>query len=236
MFNTWIVIPTYNESANIEALIERLFTLCLEIKILVVDDNSPDQTANLVEGLIKKYPNLHLLHRAGKLGLGSAYREGFKYSLAQGAEVVGEMDADFSHKPEDLPKLLSAIEAGIDIAIGSRKVKGGRVIGWGCSRQLMSWGAMTMARVVLGLKTKDVTAGFRLYTKNALNRISWEQIKSDGYAWQEEMIYLCEQANLNIAEVPVVFEDRKFGSSKLGPKQILEFFAVIFRLKFGKKV
>jgi dolichol-phosphate mannosyltransferase len=236
MFNIWVVIPTYNESANIKILIERLFAICPEIKILVVDDNSPDQTASLVEGLIKKYSNLYLLRRAGKLGLGSAYREGFKYSLTRGAEVVGEMDADFSHKPEDLPKLLSAIEAGAEVAIGSRKVKGGQVVGWGWGRKLMSWGAMTTARVVLGLKTKDVTAGFRLYTQKALGRIFWEQVKSDGYAWQEEMIYLCEQANLKIQEVPVIFEDRKFGSSKLGPKQILEFFAIIFRLKFGKKI
>lgn len=235
MLDIWIVIPTYNESANIKKLLGCLFVVCPQIKILVVDDNSPDKTAGLVESLMKKYSNLHLLRRAGKLGLGSAYRDGFRYALARQAEVIGEMDADFSHKPEDLLKLLSAIEAGADVVIGSRKVKGGQIIGWNWSRKLMSWGAMTTARVVLGLKTKDVTAGFRLYTKNALSKMSWGQIKSDGYAWQEEMIYLCEQANLKIQEVPVIFEDRKFGSSKLGPKQILEFFIIMLRLKFRKR-
>jgi dolichol-phosphate mannosyltransferase len=235
MFNVWLIIPTYNESANIKELLVRLFAVCPRVKILVVDDNSPDQTANLVENLIKNYPHLYLLHRAGKLGLGSAYREGFKYALARQAEVVGEMDADFSHKPEDLPKLLSAIGAGADVVIGSRKIKGGRVIGWGWRRKVMSWGAMTIARIILGLKTKDVTAGFRLYTKNSLSQIPWEQVKSNGYAWQEEMVYLCEQANLKIQEVPVVFEDRKFGSSKLGSKQILEFFIIMLRLKLGKR-
>jgi dolichol-phosphate mannosyltransferase len=236
MLNIWLIIPTYNESANIKALIERLFVVCPQIKILVVDDNSPDKTAVLVEDLMKRYSNLNLMRRAGKLGLGSAYKDGFKHAFNNGAEVVGEMDADFSHKPEDLPRLLHAIGVGADVAIGSRKVKGGQVVGWNWSRKLMSWGAMTTARVVLGLKTRDVTAGFRLYTKNSLSQIPWNQVKSNGYAWQEEMIYLCERANLKIIEVPVIFEDRKFGHSKLGTKQILEFFIVILRLKFKKKI
>ncbi len=226
----WIVIPTFNECTNLPKLLSAIFSLPENLTVLVVDDNSPDGTGQLADNLTKKYPRLFVLQRAGKLGLGSAYRAGFAYALAQGAEVVGEMDADRSHNPNDLPKLIAAVNAGADVVIGSRRVPGGKIIGWGLWRHIMSWGAMFLARLVLQLKTYDVTSGFRLYTKNALGSIPWAKVKSDGYAWQEEILYLCERAGFKVVEVPVVFEDRKLGKSKLGLKQVEEFFGTLIRL------
>jgi len=230
----WLVIPTYNEVNNLPILLDRIFKIISDINVLIVDDNSPDGTGQLVDQLKIKYPRLNILHRAGKLGIGSAYQEGFCYVLDKGADIVVQMDADLSHKPEDVPRLVMAIREGVDIVIGSRRIKGGRVIGWGPHRHLMSWGAGTVGRLLLGLKTKDITAGFRVYTKKALQSVPWDKIKSNGYAWMEEVLFLCEQANLKIVEVPVVFEDRKEGKSKLGGKSILEFFATIIRLRFSR--
>ncbi len=231
MDSLWVVVPTYNERENIAELVRRAILALPTAHLLVVDDSSPDGTAEAVGGLQLTYPNLHLIKRVGKLGLGSAYRAGFRYALAHGALVVGEMDADLSHRPEDVPRLLAAVRQGVDVAIGSRRVPGGRVVGWGFQRHLMSWGAMATARLVLGLKTHDVTSGFRLYTKKALASIPWAGVESNGYAWQEELVYLCERAGLNLAEVPVVFVDRTAGVSKLHLKDIVEFFATMVRLK-----
>lgn len=229
--NLWVVVPTYNERENIDQLLARCFALPLELTVLVVDDSSPDGTAERVGELKAVYPRLRLFKRAGKLGLGSAYRDGFSIALQNGGEILGEMDADMSHAPEDLLKLISAVKEGADVVIGSRRVKGGRVDGWGLVRRFTSWGAMTTARLALGLKTLDVTAGFRLYTRQALEKIPWQAAKSDGYAWQEEMLYLCEKAGLRIVEVPVVFVDRKHGKSKLNSKNIFEFFKTMWRLR-----
>ena len=223
-------MPTYNERASIAELVRRIFASCPAAQVLAVDDASPDDTAQVVLALQSMYPALYLLQRSAKLGLGSAYREGFRYALERGAEVVGQMDADLSHQPEDIPRLLAALGEGIDVAIGSRRVPGGRVVGWSWRRHLMSWGAATCARLVLGLTTRDVTAGFRLYTKKALEAIPWASVTSNGYAWQEEVLYLVERAGLLVAEVPVVFVDRTRGASKLNLGSIVEFFKTIFRL------
>jgi len=227
----WIVVPTYNEASNLPRLLKRLFLLALPLEVLVVDDASPDGTGQLADGLKNQYPHLHVLHRPMKQGLGSAYRAGFKYALEQGAEVVGEMDADLSHAPEDLPRLAVAIEQGADVAIGSRRVPGGQIVGWSWWRHFMSSGAMLVARLVLGLQTKDITSGFRLYTGGALDKIPWCEVKSNGYAWQEELIYLCEQVQLRVVEVPVIFTDRTQGSSKLKLSDIIEFFVTVVRLR-----
>ncbi|MBI5733458.1 MAG: polyprenol monophosphomannose synthase [Candidatus Kerfeldbacteria bacterium] len=263
----WLVIPTYNEAANIASLLAALFDLpldlsphllagcwpcksesashssipvarprdilgrCGDLSVVVVDDNSPDQTAAQVKLLQEKYPGLYLVKRPRKLGLGSAYRAGFKFALEHGAEVVGEMDADWSHSPSDVLRLVAAFRSGAEVAIGSRRIKGGQIIGWAWYRHFMSFGATTFARLVLGLKTRDITAGFRLYTKGALNKIPWQSVQSDGYAWQEEMIFLCERARLKIIEVPVIFKDRQQGKSKLKLKDVIEFFVNIFRLR-----
>jgi len=207
MNNLWVVIPTYNERANLAALVGRLFKLELPLSVLVVDDASPD---------------------------GSAYREGFAYVIKRGATVVGEMDADLSHNPEDLPRLWQMLLSGAEVVVGSRRVRGGKIKGWGWWRHLMSWGANAAARLILGLKTHDVTAGFRLYQVKVLQRVPWRQVKSEGYAWQEEILFLLEHAKANIAEVPVVFNDRSHGKSKLRARDIKEFFVTLTRLKLKK--
>lgn len=230
----WIIVPTYNEVENIGGLVAGLFALSLPLQVLIVDDASTDGTAKLVDGLAGRNPNLHVLHRAAKLGLGSAYRDGFAYALQHGAEVVGEMDADLSHAPEDVPRLYAALAAGAQVVIGSRRMPGGKIVGWGPWRHLASWGAMAVSRLTLGLKTKDVTAGFRLYTKDALASIPWQNTHSDGYAWQEEILFWCERAKLRIVEVPVTFVDRQQGKSKLSPKNATEFFITMWRLQRGR--
>lgn len=231
MKNLWLVIPTYNEKANLAELLVRLFQLDLPLKVLVVDDNSPDGTGELADELARFYKEkLFVVHRPGKLGLGSAYRQGFAYCLGRGAEVVGEMDADLSHLPEDLPKLWQRIVEGAGVVIGSRRVQGGKIIGWSWQRHLSSWGANTFSRVFLGLKTHDVTAGFRLYQVKALEKVPWRLVESNGYAWQEEIIYLLEKSGARIAEVPVLFNDRSQGQSKLRKKDIWEFFRTVIRL------
>ncbi len=233
----WVVIPTYNEAENIGGLVADLLALPLQLQVLIVDDASTDDTAKLVDELTQRYKNLHVLHRGGKFGLGSAYRDGFAYALNTGASVVGEMDADFSHNPNDVPRLFAAITAGADVVIGSRRVAGGSIVGWGPWRHLASWGAMTVSRLTLGLKTKDVTAGFRLYTTAALRRIPWRETRSDGYAFQEEILFWCERAGLKIVEIPVTFTDRTQGKSKLSPSNATEFFKTMWRLRnvYNKK-
>ena len=227
-----MVIPTYNERENIETLLRRLFQLPGEFHVLVVDDASPDGTGALLESVQGRYPRAHVLKRAGKYGLGSAYREGFRYALERGATSVGEMDADLSHKPEDLPRLLRELVKGADVVVGSRRVAGGGIEGWGPWRRFISSGATLASRVVLGLKTHDITAGFRLYGPRFLREVPWEHITSNGYAWQEETLCLAERARLKVFEVPVLFSDRKEGSSKLSLKDVAEFFVTLLRLRF----
>lgn len=230
-----VVIPTYNEKENIVSLINDIFLLNIaELKIIVVDDNSPDKTAEVVTQAQKIYPNLYLVKRNNKLGIGTAYIAGFKKALALGADLILEMDADFSHDPKDLPRLITACENGADLAIGSRKIAGGKIIGWNFKRHLMSNGAMLFARLILGIKTKDLTAGFRCFKKNVLEKINLNNIKSNGYAFQEELLYRTEKLGFTIQEIPVIFKERAYGQSKLGKKEIKEFFFIIFKLKFKK--
>lgn len=228
-----IIIPTYNERANIEKLLRHLFRLPTPgLEIIVVDDNSPDGTADIVEKLTKEYP-VHLIKRPGKLGLGSAYIAGFKAALVQGAEYIFEMDADFSHDPDDVVRLLAAAQ-NVDLVIGSRRVQGGKIIGWGWTRKAMSTGAMWFARMLLHLKTKDVTAGFRCFHRRVLDTIHLDTITSNGYAFQEELLYRTEQSGFLIKEIPVTFVDRQEGKSKLSKKDIIEFFVVMGKLKIMK--
>ncbi|HPL95282.1 MAG TPA: polyprenol monophosphomannose synthase [bacterium] len=232
----YIVIPTYNEKENLPNLVaviaENLKNY--QYQILIVDDNSPDGTGQIAENLKEKYP-VEVLHRSGKLGIGSAYIAGFKQALKSGADLIFEMDADFSHRPEDLPRMIEAAKES-DMVIGSRKIKGGRVVGWNWRRHFYSNGAMFVARLFLGLKTHDVTAGFRCYKKEVLQKINLDSIQSNGYAFQEEMLYRVEKAGFIVKEVPVVFPDRRLGQSKLNKKDIIEFFKTIFRLRFNLHV
>ncbi len=230
-----IVIPTYNEKENIVSLINDIFLLKIpDLKIIVVDDNSPDKTAEAVAQAKTIFRDLYLVKRNSKLGLGSAYIAGFKKAMALGADLIIEMDADFSHDHKDLPRLITACENGADLAIGSRKIPGGKIIGWNFKRHLMSSGAMLFARILLGLKTKDITAGFRCFRRQVIKKININSIKSNGYAFQEELLYRTEKLGFTIKEIPVTFKDREKGQSKLGKKEIKEFFIIIFKLKFKK--
>ncbi len=232
---TFVVIPTYNERENIVNLINKIFALQIpDLKIIVVDDNSPDKTAEAVVQAQTIYTDLYLVRRNGKLGIGSAYIAGFKKALSLQAELIIEMDADFSHDPQDLARLISACETGADLAIGSRKIKGGKIVGWNFRRHLMSNCAMMFSRLLLGLTTRDITAGFRCFRRGVLEKIDINTIKSNGYAFQEELLYRTEKLGFTIIEIPVTFKDREVGKSKLGKKEIKEFFVIIFKLKFKK--
>lgn len=231
---TVIVIPTYNERENIMRLIPALFDLKIsDLEVVVVDDNSPDETGDVALKFRETYP-VYVIKRQRKLGIGTAYLDGFKKALAIGGEIIFEMDADFSHDPADVPRLIDTIIKGADLVIGSRRVTGGKIIGWGLYRYLTSWTAMTLSRLVLGLKTKDVTAGFRAYRAHVLRAILNEPIISNGYAFQEEILFRVEKNKFKILEIPVIFTDRAVGKSKLGSSDIWEFFRVMWRLRRGR--
>lgn len=228
-----IVIPTYNERENISKLIPALFALSIpNLEIVVVDDNSPDDTAHAAQSLRAQFP-VYVIKRPRKLGIGTAYIDGFKKALALGADIIFEMDADFSHNPVDVPRLITALE-NADLAIGSRRVSGGKFVGWGAYRYVTSWTAMTLARVILGLKTKDVTAGFRAFRRQTLETILERDIRSNGYAFQEEILFRVEKKGFRVVEIPVTFVNRTTGKSKLSQKDIWEFFRVMWRLRRKK--
>jgi len=227
----FLIIPTYNEKENLETLVNQIFLLqILDLTLLIIDDNSPDGTGDLAEKLKKRYPII-VIHRQKKQGLGSAYRLGFQYALEHNADLIVQMDADLSHEPKEIPKFIEEIKKGADIVIGSRRIPGGQIIGWSLWRHFCSWSASTFSRLVLKLKTKDITSGYRGYKKEALEKINFSQIKSNGYAFFEEITWLAEKKKLKIKEIPITFFDRQFDQSKLGIKEIIEFFKTIWRLK-----
>lgn len=231
----FIIIPTYNEKENLERLVQEIFSLGIEgLNLVVVDDNSPDKTGLLAKNLAKKYP-IFLIERQKKMGLGSAYRTGFQFALENKADLIFEMDADGSHQAKEIPKFLEAISEGAEVVIGSRRIPEGKIIGWNLWRRFCSWAATNFSRLILGLKTKDVTSGFRCYRNSVLKSLLSKEIKSEGYAWQEETIWLCEKMGFKIKEIPITFINRKFGQSKLGLSEILEFFLIILKLKLSKR-
>jgi dolichol-phosphate mannosyltransferase len=213
-----VVIPTYNEADNLRALIGELLALALAgLEILIVDDNSPDGTGQIADELTHQYPNrVHVLHRAGKLGLGTAYLTGFRYALEHGANHVVQMDADFSHSPSYIPDFVKAME-DYDVVVGSRYVSGGQLDErWGWWRYFLSWWANTVyARVILGLKVKDATAGFKCWRRATLEGIDLGRVRSNGYVFQVEMAYLAEKLGYRLLEIPIYFEDRRIGRSKM---------------------
>ncbi|MFA6604040.1 MAG: polyprenol monophosphomannose synthase [Patescibacteria group bacterium] len=233
---TLVIIPTYNEQENLARVAAAVLDLGLaDLDILVVDDASPDGTGRLADGLAAAHPGrVSVLHRSGKLGLGTAYLEGFRLALERGYDAACEMDADGSHDPQDLPRLISSVAAGADLAIGSRRIKGGRTEGWPAYRNLISSSAMKLTKWALGLRTEDVTAGFRCYRAALLRKILQSGVKSNGYSFQEETLYLAEKNGFQVAEIPVVFRDRRFGSSKLTKQEVWQFFATIWRLRRQK--
>jgi dolichol-phosphate mannosyltransferase len=211
-----VIIPTYKERENIEAIIKSVSSIPIIFDILIIDDNSPDGTATIVKDLQKLYPNLFLIERTGKLGLGTAYLAGFKWALEKGYSFVYEMDADFSHDPNDLIKLYKAcVENGADLAIGSRYISGVNVVNWPLSRVLMSYVASIYVRMITGMRIMDTTAGFKCYKREVLEKIRLDKIKSVGYGFQIEMKFKTWKLGYKIVEVPIIFTDRKLGASKM---------------------
>ena len=229
MHNILVVIPTYNEKNNITELINKL--LIVGVSVLVVDDNSPDGTAAEVQKNFKNYKNVHLLNREKKLGLGSAYRDGFKWGLLNGFQYLIEMDADFSHQIKDLTNLLKKKHRK-KIVIGSRYVKGGKIIGWSKRRSLLSYFANRFAKFITKSNINDLTSGFRIYSNHALSTIDFSNTQNNGYAFQIEMSILATQKNLEIIEVPITFIEREIGKSKMNYKIILEALKYLFLFKF----
>lgn len=217
MSRTLVVIPTYNERANIQALLDRVLSLPQAFHVLVVDDGSPDGTGQLVKDIQVQYPiQVHLLERSGKLGLGTAYLAGFRWGLDHDYDYLFEMDADFSHNPNDLPRLLEACEKdGADLSIGSRYVRGGGVVNWPFNRIALSKGASIYTRIITGMPIKDPTAGFMCYSRRVLEALDLNRIRFVGYAFQIEMKFKAWRAGFKIKEVPIVFQDRTQGVSKM---------------------
>jgi dolichol-phosphate mannosyltransferase len=215
-----VVVPTYNERLNLPHLIAAV--RLGGYRMLVVDDGSPDGTGHLADDIAGEDRFVGVIHRASKQGLGPAYAAGFDRALADGADVVVEMDADFSHNPNDLPRLIEAVEAGADLAIGSRYVPGGATPDWPLSRQLISRGGNTYVRMMLGMPVRDATAGFRAFRAGALSRLPYREARASGYGFQVEMAWKAHQLGLRITEVPITFRDREKGQSKMSGKIVAE--------------
>jgi len=218
---TLIIVPTYNEKENIAPLVQAIFAQNLGVEILVVDDNSPDGTGDIVRDLQKLEPRLHLLSRAGKEGLGRAYIAGFEWGLSKGFELLTEMDADFSHRPEDLKALLAAAREA-DFAIGSRYVAGGGTKNWGLMRKIISRGGGIYSRLILGFPVNDWTGGFNAWKAETLGKINLPSVKSNGYSFQIELKYKALKAGCKGVESPILFEDRRVGHSKMSSSIVLE--------------
>jgi dolichol-phosphate mannosyltransferase len=232
--NTLIIVPTYNESNNITRLINRLMKLKNEVDVLVIDDGSPDGTADFVKKAQKKYnERVALIERAGKLGLGTAYVKGFQYALDRGYDYVCEMDADFSHDPDDAEKLIDEVKSGkTDVAVGSRYANGISIINWPLSRLILSYCANIYARTITGLPIFDTTAGFKCIHRKVLEQISIERIKSNGYAFQIELHFRAWKAGFKLSEVSIVFRERQEGVSKMSNAIVREAIWRVWALKF----
>ena len=218
---TAVIIPTYNESDNIETLAKEIVALGDVTEIIIVDDNSPDGTGEIADELTKVYQGIKVIHRPAKLGLGTAHIAGFKEALASGADRILTMDADFSHHPRYIPDLL-ARNRDAQLVLGSRYVDGGGTLNWGLQRQILSKGANIFARLVLGLKAHDCTGAFRCYRREVLESIELDEIFSDGYSFMIEVLYKCQQRGWEIGEAPIIFEDRRHGASKISRREIFK--------------
>lgn len=232
MSNSIVIIPTYNEKENIERIIRKVFSLETSFHILVVDDGSPDGTASIVKTLQKQYEGLYIEERTGKLGLGTAYIHGFNWALSKNYEYFFEMDADFSHNPDDLLRLYEACSnQGADVAVGSRYVRGVNIVNWPMSRLLMSFFASKYVRFITGLPIHDSTAGFKCYKREVIELIQLDKINFVGYAFQIEMKFKAWLHGFNIVEVPVIFTDRTEGESKMNTDIFFEAFVGVIQLK-----
>jgi dolichol-phosphate mannosyltransferase len=236
MSDSLVIIPTYNEKENIEKIIQKIFSLDKSYHILVVDDGSPDGTANIVKSLPEFNSSLFILERSGKQGLGTAYIAGFKWGLKKSYQYLFEMDADFSHNPKHLTRLYEACtDPHVDLVVGSRYISGGRVKNWPLNRILMSYFASIYVRIILWINVKDTTAGFKCYKRKVLETISLDEIRFVGYAFQIEMKYRAIRAGFKIKEVPITFIDRVEGQSKMSTKIFKEAFLGVIQMRFFVK-
>jgi dolichol-phosphate mannosyltransferase len=226
---TFVIVPTYNEVENLEPLTEQILALPPELHIAVVDDNSPDGTGQLADELARRHREIHVIHRPGKLGLGTAYRAGFKHALDAEADLIVTMDADFSHHPRYIPRLINLTET-CHLTIGSRYVDGGGVRNWGLKRRVLSRTANLIARIALGLQAHDCTAGFRCYRREVLEKVNPDSILSSGYSFLVEMLYRCQRLGYKIGEISIIFENRQHGQSKISEKEIYKAGYTVLRL------
>lgn len=228
-----VIIPTYNEKGNIGRMIDTVMQLAIRIDVLVIEDNSPDGTAEVVKDRIERYPSrVHIIEREGKLGLGTAYVEGFRYGLEKGYTYICEMDADFSHDPNDLIRLIAQVEEGnTDLAIGSRYCDGISIINWPLSRLLLSYGANVYARTITGLPVFDTTAGFKCIHRRVLEKINVDRLRSNGYAFQIEVHFRAWKAGFKLSEVSIIFREREEGVSKMSKNIVREAVFRVWQLK-----
>jgi dolichol-phosphate mannosyltransferase len=238
MSGAWLILPTYNEAENIEAIVAaalpQLASTGLEHRILVVDDGSPDGTGRIADGLAAADPRVEVLHRTSKEGIGPAYLAGFARALAGGADLVMEMDSDFSHDPADLPRLVAAAERA-DLVLGSRYVPGGGVTDWGLLRRFVSRGGSLYAKLILGIPVNDLTGGFKCFRRSVLERLDLDGVSADGYGFQIEMTYRAIKAGFTVEEVPILFRDRRVGSSKMSAKIAVEAFWKVPLLRLRRR-
>ncbi len=234
MAKALIIVPTYNERENVPGVSERFLAALPDVQLLFVDDNSPDGTGALLDDLAAREPRIHVIHRAGKLGLGTAYVAGFRWALERGFELVFEMDADGSHDPKYLPTMLELAEDGADVVVGSRNVPGGGTLHWGIGRKLISRGGSLYARTILGIDVRDVTAGFICWRRRALLALDLDSLGSNGYSFQIETKYRAIQAGMKLVETPIIFEDRRVGQSKMSKAIVAEALTKVWALRFGR--
>ncbi|MEO0189819.1 MAG: polyprenol monophosphomannose synthase [candidate division WOR-3 bacterium] len=233
-----VIIPTYNEAVNIEKIINAVLSKSEQLEILVIDDNSSDNTSEIVENLMKQNNRVHIIKRPRKMGLGTAYVTGFGYALENNYDFVFEMDADFSHDPNDLTRFIELL-AKYDLIIGSRYINGVSVVNWPMKRLLLSFFACIFARIVTGVPVRDLTSGFKCYSRRALESVNWKKFKVDGYGFQIQSVYGVFSAGLPIIEIPIIFVERRAGTSKMSKKIIWEAFWLVWKLRlmsiFNKK-
>ncbi|HEC78879.1 MAG TPA: polyprenol monophosphomannose synthase [candidate division WOR-3 bacterium] len=225
-----VIIPTYNEAVNIKKIIGEILSSSPQLEILVIDDNSPDGTGDIVEKISRTDKKVHLIRREKKMGLGTAYVLGFDYTLKNGYDFAFEMDADFSHNPEELPRFIELLD-DYELIVGSRYIQGVSVVNWPMKRLLLSYFACLFARVVTGVPIKDLTSGFKCYSRKALEAVNWKDFKVDGYGFQIQSVFSVYRAGLKIKEIPIIFVERREGESKMSKRIIWEAFWLVWKLR-----
>jgi dolichol-phosphate mannosyltransferase len=235
MEKTLVVTPTFNEADNIEKFIGQVLAQHPSVEMLIVDDNSPDGTAAIVERMMERDPRIHILKRPGKMGLGTAYVDGFRYAIREGYDYIFEMDADFSHNPEEVPRFLEKAKE-YDLVIGSRYTGGVRVVNWPIRRLILSYSANVYTRIITGMPLKDATGGFKCFRRRVLEAIDLDRVHSNGYAFQIEMNFKAYSKGFRLCEHPIIFADRTSGQSKMSRKIVYEAVFMVWKLKFRKIV